>query len=89
MLKDVIEIKMPHEVECIIDELKQRQRTMDILLAIRTIQLVGKASEDENLKQLIRLRHELREDLKRIAVKCDSAENEFLSIFRRAFGVNN
>lgn len=83
-IKEVLEKKLPNEAECASSELTQRQRTMDLLLTIRTIQLVGKLSEDEKVGRLISYRNELRTNLKEIAVKCGADETEFISSFRGA-----
>lgn len=87
-LKEYIERKLQSETKCATSELSQRQRTLDLLLTIRTVELVGQLSESEKRTQLISPRNELRENLKEIAVKCGVDENEFFSIFRGAFAKN-
>ncbi len=82
--KEMVERKLPNGSECVTSELPKRQQVLDLLLTIRTVQLVGKLSKEEKMNQLIRLRDMLRQDLKEIAVKCDVETNDILSIFQSA-----
>lgn len=77
-LKEVLERRIPNEANCATIEFTERQRTLDLILAIRTIQLIGSLTEEEKMTRRTSLQNELEMDMKEIAAKCRVAEAKFL-----------
>lgn len=63
-------------------EIAKRERTQDVLLAIRVTQV----RKNEPFGRYIR--NELKRDLEEIATKCGIAEDTFMSFFRTSFEYN-
>lgn len=87
-MREFIVKQMPNHSNCLPDELINRNRTMDLILTISAIQEAEFFSESEKNFRLINFRNELQTDLKEIAVKCKASEEEFVSLFRKAFESN-
>lgn len=87
-INDMLVRSIPNEANCASMEIAKRERTQDVLLAIRVTQVGDPLTESEKMNRLAGIRNELKRDLAEIATKCGIAEDTFMSFFRTSFEYN-
>lgn len=89
--QEAVEIKIknhvPDSAECLIKEFNNNQ-TLDLVMKIQFIRK-SKLSESQIKVQLDESASELREDLRNIALQCDTDGNTFIEAFNDFLGIKN
>lgn len=84
-LKEFMERRMPEEANCVTDDISERQRTLDLILAATTIQADDSLTEKEKQVFLTGPRNELKQDLQETAAKCGISEDNLILLLRKCF----
>lgn len=87
-MMEFIQQYMPTKDNCVANELMKREKTLDLILTISSIQAADFFSESEKNARLVNFRNELKKDFKEIAAECQASEEKFITVFQGAFENN-
>lgn len=87
-MQDFMEKVIPNDSKCLSNEIVKREKTLDLILTITSIQASDSFAESEKKSQLTSFRNNFKQHLKEISTECRVAEDKFISTFRGAFENN-
>jgi hypothetical protein len=85
---DKINETFPNQSQCLIDEFDNRE-IVDHVLKVSVISESKKLSENSIKTQLEAARSDLKQDLEKIAIQCNTVDEAFTNIFNDLLGIKN
>lgn len=87
-MQHLTEEVLPNASKCLTTELLKREKALDLILTITSIQAANSFPEIEKKSRLSSFRNDFKEYLIEIATECQVAGDKFISTFRGAFDNN-
>jgi len=87
LIEGTIQEDLPNDADCLIREFKN-QESLDLIVKLGVIE-DSNLSESDIKTQTNETRSELRQDLIKIELQCETDENKFIAIFNDFLGIKN